>query len=950
MKILLYIFLFFLSISYGYSQELIFKKINITCPKCLNSESFKDFFSDLLGKKIDENTLKERLVVLRQDPRIKNINTDIITNTQESELVLNVSIIEHKIIEKVSIQSNYTGDLIRLRSLINLKEGDFVDAVNEEQINKSVDTFFKEKGISAKKSIVRIDDGKFGTIVNITANAEAIYKIKQISVSTDIPDNLIYLTKRFQKFKNKLLDKLEINVALDVLSKEMFSQGHFFSQVTIKEIGYDKENLSASLVIVVEYGQKFNFNFRGNTILTKRELQNKVVDSIKNTLGKFEKKDLEMAIVDFYKNSGIYLTQVMTRVVHGKTKEGVQFSNYYFDIVEGKKIEIASVEFRGNNNIVGQHLLKLFYKKGTTLIKRGFLDEKYLEDYVSILKEEYLRNGFVFIKVSPAKIIDVGSKKNIEFSIIEGPQVVVKKINLISVDDNCREKILSNFINRENIPLNVIELTTDLRNLQNFLKEDGYFFSRILNIDDHNIVTYSKDYSEADINIDLDLGKKIIFDNVVISGNIKTREQVIKREIHLKRGDVIKSSMIEEIRGRLESLGLFSIVKVTPIPINSDFKEDFLKVNLLIQVQEIDFGVFDIAPGYRTDLGLKLSTGILYNNMWGMNRIGSLRVQGNQRLDYSNFDARRREARAQKIEYIAQVSLFEPYLLRRPYQLDTSVSSSMTRFYSFDAKIFRTSIALSKNLTSKISASLRYQLESISQFDATKLSDQGYFRIGGITPTLNFDWRNHPVRPIKGFSFSISSEIANPYFSSMDTDNIEINFIKNVARSKIYFPIVENVNLAIFISGGYQENLSKSIKTDEFGNVVSRGYIPSIKVFRLDGIDNIRGYSSSEANRLGDGRDISEVIISNKAYFNCIKVEPRFLLNDNMMAGPFFDAGRVYYNTYRPSSLRSSIGVTFKLLTPVGSLDFDYGVKTKRNAIDGGAESFGRIHLSVGSF
>ena len=137
-----------------------------------------------------------------------------------------------------------------------------------------------------------------------------------------------------------------------------------------------------------------------------------------------------------------------------------------------------------------------------------------------------------------------------------------------------------------------------------------------------------------------------------------------------------------------------------------------------------------------------------------------------------------------------------------------------------------------------------------------------------------------------------------------------------------------------------QENLAKE-----------DGYIPNIKVFRLNGVDVVRGYEDDEINRLPSGKPISEVQVDEKAYMAVLKLEPRFFLSDSSMFGLFYDTGRVFVGDYDTSQLRSSVGFTFKYLTPVGSLDFDYGIKLLRKRDeDGSLESPGRLHLSIGFF
>jgi outer membrane protein insertion porin family len=116
-------------------------------------------------------------------------------------------------------------------------------------------------------------------------------------------------------------------------------------------------------------------------------------------------------------------------------------------------------------------------------------------------------------------------------------------------------------------------------------------------------------------------------------------------------------------------------------------------------------------------------------------------------------------------------------------------------------------------------------------------------------------------------------------------------------------------------------------------------------------MDIIRGYTDEEANKLPDNKDISEYRVDNRAYLAMLKLEPRYFINDSLIAGVFYDAGRVFVNNVALGELRDSVGVTFKILTPVGTLDFDYGIKLlrKKNQ-DGSLEDPGRFHVSIGFF
>ena len=158
---------------------------------------------------------------------------------------------------------------------------------------------------------------------------------------------------------------------------------------------------------------------------------------------------------------------------------------------------------------------------------------------------------------------------------------------------------------------------------------------------------------------------------------------------------------------------------------------------------------------------------------------------------------------------------------------------------------------------------------------------------------------------------------------------------------------------------GYEKNFSQDILKDANGNVLlnnngqprTLGYIPNIKVFRLDGFDEIRGYGDDEINRLRSGQRINSVVVQNEAYFTAFKLEPRYNITDTVQLGVFFDAGRVSIDTFEPLKLRTAVGAGLKFITPVGSLDFDYGVKLQRKTYpDTVHDSFGHFHLSIGFF
>lgn len=162
---------------------------------------------------------------------------------------------------------------------------------------------------------------------------------------------------------------------------------------------------------------------------------------------------------------------------------------------------------------------------------------------------------------------------------------------------------------------------------------------------------------------------------------------------------------------------------------------------------------------------------------------------------------------------------------------------------------------------------------------------------------------------------------------------------------------------ATSLSGGVQQNLANenlrdfagNLQITDSGTVKTEGHIPSIKVFRLGGVNPVRGYSDIEVNRLiGESQSISDVLVQDKAYFINVNLEPRYQVNDDLIFGSFLDAGRVFIDSVRAQKMRKSVGFSIKYLTAVGTVDFHYGVKLDRREDLG--EQIGRFHFSIGQF
>jgi outer membrane protein insertion porin family len=764
----------------------------------------------------------------------------------------------------------------------------------------------------------------------------------------------------FKEILNRPYDSLTLKIQIDQISKELFSNGYFGAQVKSELSGSSNE---VNIAINIELKEQINFEFKNNTIFTHQELRAKILDKIKNEFGKIDIQNLANFISDEYEDAGFYQTSVTYYQNQGKDLEKTPVKNFFFVINEGIKIKVRDITYRGNSYLKNGDIQKIQDNFGTPLAKGGYYDRKYFDEFSVILKKEYLSRGFVFVEISKPRVVtNDDDSVTIEYGISEKQQVVMRAISFDKIPNELVSKVKETLVNKEGTPVNIPELENDLRKMIVYFQTQGYYFATITNLNATNLLIYDKSYTFVELHPEISLDRQICYNESIINGNVQTKSQVIMREIELKPGELITPVKLESLRQKLSGLNLFSTLRITPYMTYDAESVGCANTNLVIQVKEKEFGLLEVAPGYRTDLGTKLSTGITYNNLNGMNRSVSLRLQGNSRSNLDGFDERRKTEDKNLFEYSARAAFTEPYLfnniIKSQVEFEMSSTYQRIRFYGFDADIFRISPQLSKTFTKWFSTSVRYQFEKIVQFDATEIKDNDNFAIGGITPSLTFDFRDDSINPRKGAFFTMSSEWANSNLGSMKQSDLEVNFIKVISRNRFYYPIGD-FTLALSVAAGYQKNYAEEKLQDSSGNPIlnangvakTRGYIPSIKVFRLDGYDEIRGFDDGEINRLVDGTPIGEIIVQHEAYFTALKFEPRYNITDAIQVGVFFDAGRVFVDNFQPTNLRTSVGAGLKYLTPVGSLDFDYGFKLQRKTYpDQSRDSVGRFHLSIGFF
>jgi outer membrane protein insertion porin family len=926
-------FLFNIGIVYGFE----IKHVDFSCTSRTSCHELEDAFKSLSRKYIDVTHFKNLVKIYIANNGIKKISYEVKKINSSNHLYIKASQRERILFVD---DAHFSGEyVIEIPTILPIKKNDYFDLKKNQSTIDLISEIARERGFPYAKVTVSTRHNKKGVSLYTKINLGRPVLVDDISLLSKSKYIKKIMNKRFRLFKDNPFDLQQIKAEIEKTKKLLIQYGYYLSNISIK---YKRSGDDRVIVYIeIKDVRNYTFYFDENLFFPVDNLKKTMSSAFVGYRRELDINGATQVIKEHYEKYGFLQSSIDVKKHAVVDSNGEDAILYKFRIAEKKRKKISEILIQGNDFFDSQEIIESYYLSAPSQTLENYYDLNYYEQFVEYLKEKYIAAGFVSVFVDRPDVRETDGESSVLFRVKEGLRTDINKLEIIGIPVTAKFEILELIENKEHKHFNPIAFQSDLQIITKYLHNKGYYFAEISNIQDTDLVSYNDDNTAVDIKIDLNTGLKLYTNEIIIIGNTKTRKILINREISIAKGDLLTNKKIEESQTNLLSLGLFSSVQIKPV------SQTATKTDVLIFVREKDFGVIELAPGVRSDLGFKMSAAINYNNIDGMNKRISFKGTINKRFELGSLDTRRRSESSSLAEYDTIAKFAEDHIFYSDIDFTTTLSKSRKRFYAFDADIQKVAFGISEDFTSWFSMGLRYQLETISQFDATVEKEHGHFKIGSFTPSMTFDFRDNAINSTKGALFSFSCEFANPNFGSQDNSETVIDYYKLVNRNRFYIPLSDRATFAISTAYGIQENKSTDIGSD--GS--TEGQIPGIKVFRLTGADIVRGYEDSEINRLISKEDISEVDVGNRAYMVNIKLEPRFYLSDSTMLGVFYDAGRVFVDEFDSSQLRSSVGLSFKYLTPVGSLDFDYGIKLLREENDRGTlDSPGRLHVSIGFF
>lgn len=318
--------------------------------------------------------------------------------------------------------------------------------------------------------------------------------------------------------------------------------------------------------------------------------------------------DAVTRVKELYKSKGYYNTEVEATISY-PSKDNAEVR---LVIQEGDKISVEEITFQGNTTFEDSDLLDII-QTGTYswwlswLTDAGVLKMDILKQDAARLGAFYQNHGFIESKVGTPVVDQKDDGLYITFPIEEGPRY---RVGIVDVEGDLikdKELLISKLQIRQEPFLNRQILREDTTRLTDVYAENGYAFAEVT-----PRVNKTDVGKRVDIMLHIEKGSLVYFNRVEIQGNTRTRDNVIRRDLQVKEGGLFDSKAIRTSTLKLQRLGYFEEVTVTPKPtLNED------KMDVVVDIKEKATGQFSIGAGYSSSENVMFMGEISEDNFLG---------------------------------------------------------------------------------------------------------------------------------------------------------------------------------------------------------------------------------------------------------------------------------------------------------------------------------------------
>src|SRR6266850_257777 len=601
-------------------------------------------------------------------------------------------------------------------------------------------------------------------------------------------------------------------------------------------------------------------------------------------------ENTELEIKRQYLSRGLYAAEVQTTVTPlERNRVGISVT-----VTEGEIAKIRGINLVGANAFSEGELLGQF-----TLRTPGWLTwytklDRYSREKLSAdlenLRAFYQNRGYLDFSIESTQVSITPDRRDIYITVnfLEGEKYTVSKVELSGQLLAPRPELERLVQLKTGDVFSREKLTATTKAISDRLGNDGYAFANA-----NAIPEVDKEKRTASFNIVVDPGRRVYVRRIDVTGNSKTRDEVVRREMRQLEGAYYDASKIQLSRRRIDRTQYFSDVNVetTQVEANPD------QVDVAYTVKERPTGALLFGLGFSSVEKLALSASLTQSNVFGTGKFLSFNISHGT------------------VNQVYALSYVDPYYTVDGvsqgfdvYKRRTDASRLAIGAYSTDALGGGIKFGYPVSEVSRIDLGLSFEDVRLQTFDNSPLSYLNFvsqfgnnYRYGAGTLGWSRDTRDSLITTRAGTLMRASSEIAGG----------DLQYTRLGYQHQWYHPLSRELTL---LAGG------------DLGIAGGLGGkpLPFFKNFFAGGPGSVRGYRSFT---LGPQDDFGNSIGGNRKATGSLELlfpMPGAAQDPSLRLAYFIDGGNVFAQGFNFRELRYSTGLAFFWSSPFGPLRLSY--------------------------
>lgn len=683
----------------------------------------------------------------------------------------------------------------------------------------------------------------------------------------------------------------------------------------VENVDIFAEDVSGGVRLIVEVqtrAQLSEVSFLGNSGISadrlRREIELKVGQPVQDSKLQVAQGQLE----ELYRKKGFPDVGISYKVDQADSG----FSRVTFMIDEGDKALLRSVRFQGNTQFSEAQLRKQMETgkfSFSKLIGRGRqADNDTLEQDVTRIQDFYRDNGYLNAAVSDVqRVRSDDGKVDLVMTINEGELYYVSSVNVSGNTVYTIEQLVPAIQLQVGEPFSMKKMRTDVKTISDYYGSRGYHDASV----NPRIDTAAG--NQLLITYDIRENDKSFIRKINIDGNVKTSDEVVRRELAVIPGEELNTVKLDASRRRLENLGYFQEpggVEIFPVDSGVEGHKD-----INITLREKNTGTLNFGAGFSSIDNLVGFVDITQTNfdLWNSPSF----TGGGQKFRLGlKYGSKRRDF---------MLSLIEPWFMDQRLALGGELFYRDVNFLSdeYDQRLIGTAFSLRKPVGVNGSLRFEYRLQQVKihnlDGDASEAirAEEGDFIESQVSVDYNYDTRDSVFLPRRGHKFNSSATLSG-LGGDVETWGLSAGLQKHWnGPYDTIFTLEGNVNVV-----------------DSFGG----DRVPIFNRLFLGGANNLRGFDFRDVGPKDEGGE--PLGGGTSAYLTAEVTVP---IIEKVRGAFFYDVGYVNDDSFDFSSadVNSNFGVGLRLFLPVGPIRLDFGIPVQSDEFN---DSNGKFNFNIG--